>query len=104
MVSKKQSAFVQQGPKPDGIGALVPTVCLAVLFALVASWFQMRIVDLEKNNQSQRIAQTIQVSFTFARFVILNFPDVGGLVSGPYFLSVTLKLASLQGLVIFNMS
>ena len=60
MVAKKQSSFVQQGPKPEGIGSLLPTVCLAVLFALVASWFQMRIVDLEKSNNSQRIAQTIQ--------------------------------------------
>ena len=62
MVSKKQSTFVQQGPKPEGIGSLLPTVCLAVLFALVASWFQMRIVELEKSNNSQRVAQAIQVN------------------------------------------
>lgn len=61
MVSKKQSQFVNHGPKPEGIGSLIPTVCLAVIFALVSSWFQMRIVDLEKSNNSRQIAQTIQV-------------------------------------------
>ena len=63
MVSKNKQAFVQQGPKPEGIGSLIPTVCLAVIFALVASWFQMRMVELEKGVNNQRIAHAIQVIY-----------------------------------------
>ena len=59
--NKKQSGFVSQSPKPEGVGSLIPTVCLAVLFAVVASWFQMRIVHLEKSNNPQLIDQSIKV-------------------------------------------
>ena len=64
MVSKKQSAASNAGPKPEGLGSLIPTVVLAVILALVSSWFQMRIVDLERSNNNAAIASAVQVIST----------------------------------------